>query len=150
MLKINKNNYDLYKEVFAVIWKFEAKDAEIEFNTESSPLNILNNWEKQSESLARKGLKEGLRDSLRSLKYLSEDLKIELNNSLISRKLPSLNILMSQVKNVPKKVINKGEIKNLDEYYIVKEVLDDVEYEILELEREKLTKIFTEFELKTE
>ena len=147
MIKINKTNYEFYKGVFKVIWEFEAKYAQMDPNAEFSPLNVLRNWEKQSDSLARRGLKEGLRDSLTGLKDLPNELKTELNNNLISNNFPSLNILTSQIRNVPKKVLEKGKIKNLDEYYVVKEVLDDMDYDITETERTELNKIFGEFEL---
>ena len=145
-MKINKSNYEFYKGVFKVIWEFEAKYAKMDSNAESSPINVLQNWEKESDSLARRGLREGLRDSLTLLKDFPTDLKIELNNSLISKNFPSINILTSQIRNVPKKVLQREKIKNLDEYYIVKEILDDLEYEITETERTDLNKIFGEFE----
>src|SRR5690606_28079269 len=145
-MKINKSNYEFYKSVFKVIWEFEAKYAEMDPNAEYSPINVLKNWEKESDSLARRGLREGLRDSLTGLKDLPTDLKTELNNSLISKNFPSINILTSQIRNVPKKVLEKGKIKNLDEYYVIKEVLDDLEYELAESERADLNKIFGDFE----
>jgi hypothetical protein len=145
-MKINKSNYEFYKGVFKVIWEFEAKYAKMDPNVEYSPINVLKNWEKESDSLARRGLREGLRDSLTGLKDLPTDLKTELNNSLISKNFPSINILTSQIRNVPKKVLEKGKIKNLDEYYIIKEILDDLEYEITKSERTDLNKIFGEFE----
>ena len=147
MITINKTNYEFYKGVFKVIWEFEAKYAKMDPNAEFSPLNVLQNWEKQSDSLARRGLKEGLRDSLTGLKDLPNELKTELNSNLISNNFPSLNILTSQIRNVPKKVLEKAKIKNLDEYYVVKEVLDDIDYDITETERTELNKIFREFEL---
>lgn len=146
MIKINKSNYEFYKGVFEVIWKFEAKHNKMYPNADFSPLNVLLNWEKENESLARRGLKEGLRDSLTQLKYLTTELKEELNNDLIFKNYPSINILTSQIRNIPKKVLDKEKIKNLDEYYIIKEVLDDVEYEISESQRRNLNKIFFEFE----
>ena len=130
-----------------MIWEFEAKYAKMDPNAEFSPLNVLQNWEKQSDSLARRGLKEGLRDSLIWLNDFPNELKTELNKNLISNNLPSLNILTSKIKNVPKKVLEKGKIKNLDEYYVVKEVLDDIDYNITEIERTELNKIFGKFEL---
>ena len=145
-MKINKSNYEFYKGVFKIIWEFEAKYAKVDPNAEFSPIKVLLNWEKESDSLARRGLREGLRDSLTGLKDLPSDLKTELNNSLISKNFPSINILTSQIRNVPKKVLEKGKIKNLDEYYIIKEILDDLEYEITESERIDLNKIFGEFE----
>ncbi len=145
-MKINKSNYEFYKGLFKVIWEFEAKYAKMDPNAEFSPINVLQNWEKESDSLARRGLREGLRDSLTGLKDLPTDLKTELNNNLIFKNFPSINILTSQIRNVPKKVLTKGKIKNLDEYYIVKEVLNDLEYNITESERVDLNKIFKEFE----
>jgi len=146
MIKINKSNYEFYKEIFTVIWEFEAKYAKMDPNAEFSPINVLRNWEKESDSLARRGLREGLRDSLTGLKDLPTDLKTELNNNLTLKKFPSLNILTSQIKNTPKKVLEKKKIKNLDEYYVIKEVLSDVEYEITESQRTELSIIFGEFE----
>lgn len=130
-----------------MIWEFQAKYYKMDPNVEFSPLNVLRNWEKQSDSLARRGLKEGLRDSLTGLKDLPNELKVELNNNLTSNNFPSLNILTSQIWNVPKKVLDKGKIKDLDEYYVIKEVLDDIDYDITETERTELNKTIGEFEL---
>ncbi len=47
---------------------------------------------------------------------------------------------------MPKKVLENRKIKNLDEYYVIKEILDDLEYEITKTERTDLNKIFGEFE----
>lgn len=147
MIKINKTNYEYYKGVFKIIWEFQAKYSKMDPNEEFSPLNVLRNWEKQNDSIARRGLKEGLRDSLTWLNDFPNELKTELNKNLISNNFPSLNILASKIKNVPKKVLEKGKIKNLDEYYVVKEVLDEIDYDITEKERTELNKIFGEFEL---
>jgi len=147
MLKINKKNYEFYKGVFKVIWEYQSKYIKIDPDAEFSPLNVLQNWEKQNDSLARRGLKEGLRDSLIWLKEFPNELKTELNKDLISNNFPSINILTSKIKNIPKKVLKKGKIKSMDEYYVVKEVLDDIDYEITEIERTELNKIFIEFEL---
>src|SRR4051812_38078492 len=85
---------------------------------------LLGTWEKKSKSLARRGVKEGLRDMLTVFQVeLTSDMKIDLNNQLISQGLPSFNQLVSTIKDIPQKVLNRGEIKNLDEYYIVKEFL---------------------------
>lgn len=91
-------------------------------------------------------MREGLRDSLTWFKDFPTDLKAELNNSLISKNFPSISILTSQIRNVPKKVLENRKIKNLDEYYVIKEILDDLEYEITKTERTDLNKIFGEFE----
>lgn len=146
MININKSNYEFYKGIFKVIWEIEAKYAEMGANADYSPLKVLESWEKQNQSLARRGLKEGLRDTLTGLNKLPTDLISEMNKSLIANNYPSINILTSQIRNVPKKVLEKGKIKNLDEYYVIKEVLDDMDYDISESHRTELNKIFGEFE----
>jgi hypothetical protein len=145
-MKINKSNYVFYKGVFKVIWEFQAIYYEMDPNSRTSPINVLESWEKESESIARRGLREGLRDSLTALNHFTDESKIELNNNLISKNFPSINILTSQIRNVPKKVLKNGKIKNLNEYYIIKEILCDLEYEIDESERIDLNKIFEEYE----
>ena len=146
MININKSNYEFYKGIFKVIWEIQARYSSMDSNKDFSPLNVLERWEKQNESLAIKGLKEGLRDSLTWLKEFPIDLRTELDENLNSKNFPSINILASQINNVPNKVLEKGKIKNLDEYYLIKEVLDDVEYEISRSQRAKLNKIFADFE----
>ncbi|MGJ5640529.1 hypothetical protein [Formosa sp. S-31] len=146
MININKSNYEFYKGIFKVIWEIEAKYANMDPNADYSPLKVLESWEKQNLSLARRGLKEGLRDTLTGLKELPTDLISEMNKSLIENNYPSINILTSQIRNVPKKVLEKGKIKNLDEYYVIKEVLDDMDYDISESHRAELNKILEEFE----
>ena len=146
MLKINKSNYECYKHISKVIWEFQAKCANIDPNLEYSPINVLTKWEKESESLARRGLREGLLDTLTGIKDLPPIYMNELNEKLISKNLTTIGILTSQIRNLPKKVIEKGKIKNLNEYYVIKEVLDDMEYQINESERIELTKIFGDFE----
>lgn len=148
MFKINKDNYDNYKFIYTVIWEFQANLISIDLNPEYSPINILNNWEKESQAKARRGLRAGLVDTLIGIKDLPNELLIELNLKLTSYKLPTIEILTSQIKNLPAKILSKGIIKNINEYYIIKEVLDDIDYSITNTERQELTMILFEFEKK--
>ncbi len=146
MIKINEQNYDFYKQIFKIICKFKAKYTPIDLNVEFSPINVLSNWEKQSTAIARRGLQEGLRDALSTIKYLPIELIADLNSNLVSKNFPSLNILTAQIKNLPEKVLDRNKIRNLNEYYIIKEILDDVEYELAKTDRIRLNSIFEEFE----
>lgn len=148
MFKINKDNYDNYKFIYTVIWEFQANLISIDLNPEYSPINILNKWEKESEAKARKGLREGLIDILTGIKDLPNELLIELNLKLTSYKLPTIEILTSQIKNLPAKILSKGIIKNITEYYIIKEVLDDLDYPITNTDKQELSMILFEFEKK--
>ena len=70
----------------------------------------------------------------------------ELNDQLIANTLPSFNQLISDIKATPQKVLKRGKIKNLDEYYIIKEFLDNQTSDISDLDREQLDRILWTFE----
>ncbi len=146
MFKITTENYGYYKKIAAVIWQFLFKDPFFKSREESHPLAVLNNWEEKSMSLARKGLKSGLIEGLLMLKDATEDYRKELNQQLIKAGLPELNKLMAVVNETPVKVLKRGAIKNIAEWYIIKEVLDDVEYPIGEVEKKELGRLFYQFE----
>lgn len=146
MFKITESNYEYYKKVYRMVWKYQADLANVDPDSEYSPIKVLSEWEQRSKSLARSGLKEGLRDSLTELLCLPMNLKEELNNQLIKEGLASLNNLFVEIKDIPIKVLKRGKIKNLDEYYIIKEVLADIAYNISSPDREKLDKILFDFE----
>ena len=112
-MNINKSNYEFYKRVAEVIWEFQTPYYGMNSNSQTSPINVLKTWEKENESLARRGLREGLRDSLTALNHFTDESKVELNNNLISENLPSLNILLSKIRNVPKKILKKKKSRTL-------------------------------------
>jgi hypothetical protein len=135
MFKINEENYEYYKKIAEVIWDFQFKDYPVEINGENLPINVLNKWEQKSKSLARRGLKAGLIDSLMMLKDANEEYILRLNEQLIKSDLPGVNKL------------RRRKIKNLDEYYIIKEIIDDTDSGISEEKREQLNRLFGEFEI---
>lgn len=100
----------------------------------------------KSKSIAGKGLKEGLRDDLTMVIQLPTDQKEILNDQLLSKGLRSLNLLVSTIKETANQVLRRGKIKNLDEYYVIKEVLSDMAYDISDTDRNSLEKIFCDFE----
>jgi len=146
MFKITDENYDEYKEIYNMLWKIHANIMKMDPDIEISPINVLNSWEKKSKSLAKKGLKEGLRDLLSMSMDFSEKQKILISNQLTNRGFPPFDQLVAIVKNIAQKVLKRGNIKGLNEYYIVKEVLCNPGSDITELEFEQLAKIFDDFE----
>lgn len=102
--------------------------------------------ERESKSLAKRGLKEGLRDSLTMILDIPDDSKKELNDELIKKGLPSLYQLISIIKDTPQKVLKRGKIKTLDEYYVIKEILSDLSTDISIDDRNRLESIISEFE----
>jgi hypothetical protein len=77
---------------------------------------------------------------------MTNDLKKELNELLIGKGLPGLYSLLSTIRDTPQKVLKAGKIKNLDEYYVVKEFLVDMSSDLLPSERDRLEIIFFDFE----
>ena len=146
MLKINDDNYDYYKGIFSVIWKHTAKNLDPEIVELNSPIDVLSEWELKSKSLAKKGLKEGLRDILSGMSDLSDESLQELDKLLKAENYPGLMTMVAQIKETPKKVIDRGKINSRDEYYIIKEVLDDMESGLSNADRIVLNGIFGEYE----
>ncbi len=146
MLKITDDNYDYYKGIYDVLWNFTAKLSGFKYDDENSPIAILNSWEKRSKSLAKKGLKTGMLDAITMLMDQPTNIKNEIDEYLINRGFPGFKQLVSIVKDVHQKVLKKGRIANLDEYYIIKELLCDSSSDITEIEQIQLQKIYDDFE----
>lgn len=149
MLKINDTNYNEYKSVFKEMFEFTFKGIDFVVKSEDHPLEVLNGWEKKSMSLAKKSLRIGLLDLFSMIKEgMPENQKQELHQVLLSKNLPGLWELLSIVNNIPVKVLKRGKIKNLDEWYVIKEILDNVESQISEEDRKRLGEMFSDFESK--
>ena len=152
MFKITDDNYQEYKKIFEIIWlvRDNGLRARLNLPPEDSPIVIMSNCEKKSMSLAKRGLKESLRDSLSMLSAIGipPALINEINVQLAAHNLPTLNKLVATIKDTPAKVLKRGRIKYMDEYYIIKEVICDVDYDISNADRIELEKLFTGFEFK--
>jgi hypothetical protein len=122
----------------------------ISFSKDSTihPSNVLENFEKQSISLAIKGLKEGFPDALTMSKHLSKEQKEKLNQILKTNGFPSIEVLNFKIRNTYKRVLKRNRIKNEAEYYIIIEILSDVEYEISNIEQLHLNTLISNFESK--
>lgn len=146
MLSITEENYYTYKKIYEIIWIYQAKSAKMDPNSDLSPIKVLEEWERKSLSLARRGLKAGLIDTVSQMVSLPVEYRNHLDALLLGEGLPSLNKLIALVKNVSDKVLKKGKIKNINEYYIIKEIVDDSGYEISADDRNRLTNMLGKFE----
>ena len=54
-------------------------------------------------------------------------MKLELEEFLKQEGYPVLNKLISTIKDTPKVILKRGNIKNLDEYYLITDLLSDTE-----------------------
>lgn len=146
-LKITPNNYNYYREIYSVIWTHYSKLLPPEILQNGSPIDLLDKWEMKSKSIARKGLKESLRDTLSSIHEMPAELLNQINIDLLNRNLPGIQSLLGLVKDTVIKVLKRGRVKNIDEFYIIKEIVIDQTSTITDNERLLLDKYMTEFEL---
>lgn len=129
-IKITKDNYATYKNVFEIIHQRLYKNFEEYFSSETNPIHILNRWEAEDKSMARRVLQAGLNDLLSSLSHCPKEIRTDINAELERNLLPNLVTLSGSIHQTLKQVMIKGKIKTIDQYYIVKEVVDDSTFDI--------------------
>lgn len=147
MLKITNDNYEQYKKIAGVLWHYQFKNfSPTILSEEVMPMNRLIKWEQKNRPLAKSGLKAGLLDSLSLLQEAPEKYLEELNKELLEAGLPSLALLMTIINDVPAKVLTRGKIRNIQEAYIIKEMLDATDATLIPVDRLKLGQLFFDFE----
>ena len=113
---------------------------------ESNPIAVLNRWEAKSKSLARRGLQMSLNDCLSSLRHYRKERVAAINSELERNRLPNIDSLSGTIQTTVTQVLKTGKIKNIGQYYIVREFLDDTASEILTDERSRLSDCLRNFE----
>lgn len=145
-LSINKGNYHHFKEVARIVWEEMGFDGPVPLKPEDQPISILDSWEQHSEALARRGLQEGLRDAVSSLRYCSQETLVRMDRRLKAKDLLGVAAIQAIVLNTLKKVLKRGTIRSLDEFYVVKEMLDDPSSDLAVADRARLGKVMGTFE----
>jgi hypothetical protein len=144
-IKITNENYDTYKTVYQIICKNIFENLPI--SPDSNPINVLDNWEKKSKAMAKKALQVGINDLLSSLKDYPNEVLLQINAELAKNGIQNIHTLLKIVEQTIAKVLAKKKIKNIDEYYIIKEIIDDVSSSISEKDRNCLLIYFSDFEI---
>jgi hypothetical protein len=134
-VKIIQANYAAYKMILEIFMRQLYRNYTAHFSPETSPLAVLNRWEAQNKSMARRGLQAGLNDFLSNLRDYPEADLIAINAELEKSNLPNLQTLSGAIEKTKKQVLKSGKIKTIDQYYIIKEILDDTTSEITTEER---------------
>jgi len=149
-LSINKANYEHFKEVARIVFDEVWVDlpSALTSDPQYHPMNVLAAWELKSPALARRGLKEGLRDAVASFHHWPADRLARLDERLRAKDLPAVAKLRAMVLDPVKKVLKRGVIKNVDEFYLIKEILDDGTSDLAESERSILQEAMFKFEVK--
>ncbi len=147
-IKINKSNYDTYKKVFVILTDYFYKDMQAILPDKVNPVSVLNEWEKKSLTLAKRGIQAGLNDLLSGIHNAPKKSLEEIDSLLISKGLPGLDILLGQVDKTIKKVLKSGKINNEEEYFLIKEKVVNIAGEISKVNRTKLANAMIDFEAK--
>jgi hypothetical protein len=113
-----------------------------------TPIEFLNHFEKENKQIAKRSLKEGLADQLTMVNEYPAEVRLNIDKELEENKLPGLITLQSVFKDTLGKVLKRERIKNLEEYYSVKELVVNQDNGISEQERIKLDKFMGDFEQK--
>lgn len=113
----------------------------------NNPLKILSGWELQSKTIAKKALKAGLQDLISQINEFPVDLRISMDKDLLANKLPSLVELQGITVKTIARVLKRQYIKTLEEFYIVKEEVINLDSNLTEEDRLLLDILLAEFEL---
>ena len=154
-LKINNLNFETYKKIFEILWQYKLKaipsgKLPAGFNIEElSPINVLHKWEAESRPKALKGLKAGLPDIISDLAHntLQEQLMV-LDAELKANHLPGFFEIYSELKDSVQKVLKRQQIKSLEEYYVIVEMVSDTTKVLTKIEADILNKAIAAFESK--
>lgn len=106
----------------------------------------MNIWENEiPKSKLYSALRQALSDSVQMLKD-SPTLAADIDAELRANNLPNVQVLKALISDSTNKVIKRQKIRNIDEYYIIKELIDDTASDVSNDERILLTKLIADFE----
>ena len=146
-MQINDANYLYYKSIFEIIESHLRKLYPPQVsNDESNPIKVLETWELKSKTIAKRGLKSGLQDLISQIKEFPKDLKIAIDADLLQNNLPSLKDLQGVSVKIIERVLKRQQIRTLEEFYVVKEEVIDLNSNLTIGNRMFLDKCLTEFE----
>ncbi len=145
-IAINRSNYAYWKRIASIVFDETIAQLPTELKPEDYPMAILDKWEQHSEALARRGLQEGMRDAISELTYCSVPVLERLDRRLRAEGLPGVLALQAIAKDTLGKVLRSGRIRSSEQYYIVKDRLDDVSLDLSNHDRSELNRILGDYE----
>jgi hypothetical protein len=148
-IKITDENYSTYKSVFEVFWTHFSKLLPLDMHEGPSPIKVLNQFEAKGKSYGKRSLQSGIGDLITMTQDFPNTTIEAIDKDLKAKKLPSYSSLKATILDTERKVLKRGKIRNLDEYYIIQELLSDVSRNFTEEEFQKLSSYCSEFEEKS-
>ena len=101
-----------------------------------------------SASPSRAGTTQVINDMLSVAKWWSTDTRNAVESAFKAKKLPSLRKLEATLRKKHRRILARGHIKDDDEFYIVAEILSDMDFDISDPERSALEGMSGEYEAK--
>lgn len=113
---------------------------------ESHPVAVLERLEKKSRSQAKRGLEMAINDCIEDSSEWSPEVVALADKRFLLENAPRLSEIRATYSRMYLKVLKRGSIKSLNEYYLVKGILDGGGVEPGAGEAEKLVAMLTEYE----
>jgi hypothetical protein len=111
---------------------------------EDRPMSVLAEFERQSPALGRKALRISVADAVSNLRDLSAPELESLSAALAAANAPSVASVRALVSKKLGPVIKRGVLRNEEEFYLVKDLLDSPS--LPDDERTKLETMLDTFE----
>jgi hypothetical protein len=92
------------------------------------------------------GMRMALNDLLSQSQHFGYAQRDAIDHQLKRRGLPSLTMLEIVLKRKHERILKRGSIRDHDEYYLVKEVLCDMSFDISDADRTSLERLASEYE----
>lgn len=100
-----------------------------------------------TRSQMRSGFKQAINDTLSDIwGYAPASDRKKMDATLAAKGLPSIFAMELALKKKHKRILKRGSIKTDEEFYIVKNILDDLESDVTPEERAELEKLSGRFE----
>lgn len=113
----------------------------------SHPLVVLEGWEKTAPAKAKKGLLMAVNDIVEMSSNWSPDQISEADRRFIASGAPSLSEIRKTYSRKYQRIMKRGFIKSIEEYYMVKGIVDGGVGEPDPSERENLFAMLRSYEM---
>ena len=102
----------------------------------------------QKRSRRASGAKMAINDLLSQSRHFSESQRAAIDARLAAKELPTLRMLEAGFRGVHARILKRGRVRNDEEYYIVAEILSDMDFDISDAERSALEGMHGEYAAK--
>ena len=145
MATLSDDEYEKLKKFLGLFYEwFEAKP---HHPPQIHPLVVMTGIEKKSPSQARRGLEMAINDCVEMSSDWSPERVAAADRRFLENGAPSLSQIRLKYSKKYLQILERGRVKSLQEYYLVKGVLDSGSIELGAGEEEKLASMLAAYEL---